>query len=102
MNATMKPRIPDDVMIASAEVIKCMGHPMRLRLLEALVSGEKSVSELQDDVGGTQVAVSQQLTTLKGRGLVGSRRQGAHMYYRITEPKVTFILNCIRTSPIDD
>ena len=89
--------ISDDVLVTSAEVIKCLGHPLRLRLLECLESGEKSVSELQRYSGATQAAVSQQLITLKAHDIVDSRREGSHMYYRITEPKVSSILNCIRT-----
>lgn len=80
----------------AAAVIKCLGHPLRLRLLDALESGEKTVSQLQDHAGATQAAVSQQLGTLKGRGIVDSRREGANVYYWIIEPKVTAILNCIR------
>jgi len=89
--------ISDETLTTAAEVIKCLGHPLRLRLLEALESGEKSVSQLQEYSGATQTMVSQQLTTLKGRGIVASRREGAHNYYSIIEPKVAAILNCIRS-----
>lgn len=86
-----------DVLAQAAEVIKCLGHPLRLRLLEALEAGEKTVTELQEYSGANQAAVSQQLATLRARSIVDNRRDGAHVYYRITEPKVTSILNCIRT-----
>jgi ArsR family transcriptional regulator len=89
--------ISDEVLVTAAEVIKCLGHPLRLRLLECLETGEKSVSELQQYSGATQAVVSQQLLTLKARGIVDSRREGSHMFYRITEPKVSSILGCIRT-----
>ena len=94
--------ITEEVLSTAAEVIKCLGHPLRLRLLECLESGEKSVSELQEYSGASQAMVSQQLLTLKGRGIVDSRRDGSHMYYRIVEPKVSSILDCIRTCNFDN
>ena len=88
--------IGSDVLQRAAGVIKCLGHPLRLRLLEFLEEGEKSVSELQDYAGASQAAVSQQLATMRGRGIVDCRRDGPFVYYRIVEPKVFHILNCIR------
>jgi len=85
-----------DVLERAAEVIKCLGHPLRLRLLECLEEGEKSVSELQEYAHTSQAAVSQQLATMRGRGIVDARRDGPFVYYRIVEPKVFHILNCIR------
>ena len=90
--------ISDDVLTAAAEVIKCLGHPLRVRLLEALETGDKSVSDLQDYCGVSQATVSHQLIALKARGIVGCSREGSHMCYRITEPKVSAILKCIRSS----
>ena len=89
-----------DVLAQAAEVIKCLGHPLRLRLLEALETGEKTVTQLQEHSGANQAAVSQQLATLRARSIVDNRRDGAHVYYRITEPKVSSILNCIRTCDV--
>jgi ArsR family transcriptional regulator len=62
-----------------------------------LESGEKTVSELQVYAGASQAAASQQLATLRARGIVDNRREGAHVYYSIIESKVTAILGCIRT-----
>ena len=90
------PKIPPGTLNKSAEVIKCLGHPLRLRLLEALEFGERTVSELQEFAGVSQAAVSQQLGILRGRGIVDSRRDGIHVRYWITEPKVSSILACVR------
>jgi ArsR family transcriptional regulator len=89
--------IDPDVLAKAAEVIKCLGHPLRLRILEALESGEKTVTELQGHADATQAAVSQQLATMRARGVVDNRRDGARVFYRITEPKVMAILACIRS-----
>lgn len=79
-----------------AAVIKCLGHPMRLQILEALEEGEKTVSELQDRTGAHQATVSRHLATLRGRHVVASRRDGVNVYYRVVEPHVHTILDCIR------
>ena len=92
--------IESDVLANAAEVIKCLGHPLRLRLLEALEHGEKTVTELQQHAGTTQAAVSQQLATLRARRIVDNRRDGTNVFYRIIEPKVTAILACIRSCDV--
>ncbi len=79
-----------------ADIIKCLGHPLRLRILDALEDGEMTVSELQERVGEQQATVSRQLSTLRGRRVVDSRRDGLNVYYRIIEPRVHTILACIR------
>jgi DNA-binding transcriptional ArsR family regulator len=84
-----------------AAVIKCLGHPLRLQLLRALEPGERSVSQLQDATGADQATVSRQLSILRGRRVVGARRDGLNVYYRITEPRVHTILDCIRTCDPD-
>jgi DNA-binding transcriptional ArsR family regulator len=89
-------KISNDHLTKSAEIVKCLGHPLRLRLLEALEVGEMTVSELQDYAEVSQAAVSQQLGILRGRGVVDFRREGVYAYYRIIEPKVFKILACIR------
>lgn len=95
--ARTKVSIDDDILTRAAAVIKCLGHPLRLRILECLESGEKTVTELQDYSGSSQAAVSQQLSSLRARNVVDFRRDGSYVYYRIVEPKVHSILNCIRT-----
>lgn len=80
----------------AAAVIKCLGHPLRLQLLDALEGGAATVTELQALTGATQAMVSQQLATLRGHGVVTARRNGPFVRYAIAEPKVHHILDCIR------
>jgi DNA-binding transcriptional ArsR family regulator len=89
-------RISPDALRRAAAVIRCLGHPLRLRLLEALEAGEKTVSELQEYAGVSQPMVSQHLMVLKAHGVVDLRRAGPFAYYWIVEPKVKSILECIR------
>jgi ArsR family transcriptional regulator len=92
----VRKRIDEQVMNDAASVIRCLGHPLRLRLLEILESGEHTVTDLQLSSGATQATVSEQLGVLRGQNIVGARRDGPFVYYRILEPKVTRILACIR------
>jgi DNA-binding transcriptional ArsR family regulator len=80
----------------AASVIKCLGHPLRLQLLDALEGGAATVTELRALTGATQAMVSQQLATLRGHGVVTARRDGPFVRYTIAEPKVHHILACIR------
>ena len=80
----------------AADVIKVVGHPDRLRILEFLEEGEKAVGEIQDCLGLPQAIVSQHLAKMRGWGMVESRRDGIHVFYRIKEPKVSHILDCFR------
>ena len=80
----------------AADVIKVVGHPDRLRILEFLEGGEKAVGEIQDILDLPQAIVSQHLAKMRGWDIVESRRDGIHVYYRIIEPKVSHILDCIR------
>ena len=91
-----RPIIDAAVLDRAARVIKVVGHPLRLRILEALESGELHVAELQALVGSSQAAVSQHLGILRAHGVVDARRDGFRVYYRIIEPKVVRILDCIR------
>lgn len=95
-------RISPNALSHAAAVLRCLGHPLRLRLLEALETGEKTVSELQDHAGVTQPMVSQHLMVLKAHGVVDLRRAGPFAYYWIVEPKVKSILECIRAGACGD
>ncbi len=96
--ASDPPRLPIDgrALDRAARVIKVLGHPLRLRLIEALEDGERHVGELQETVEVGQAFVSQQLAILRAHGVVDARRDGPRVYYRIVEPRVIKILDCIR------
>jgi ArsR family transcriptional regulator len=93
---TTAARIDPEVLERAARVIRILGHPLRLRILEALEDGERNVADLQEELGAGQAAVSQQLAILRSEGVVGARRDGPRVFYRIVEPKVSHILDCIR------
>ena len=97
MNKKKLIRTLDPVGLAkAADTIKVVGHPDRLRILEFLEDGEKVVGDIQDCLDLPQAIVSQHLAKMRGWNIVESRRDGIHVFYRIIEPKVSHILDCIR------
>jgi len=72
-------------------VFQAIACPTRRALLDALMPGERNVSELVASLDVTQSAVSQQLAVLKSAGLVEERAAGRFRYYRLrAEPLVAF------------
>lgn len=75
-------------------VFKVLANDTRLRLLHALSrNGEMCVSDLAMTVGMKPQGVSNQLQRLVDRSILGSRRNGNHIYYRIVDPCVTNLLH---------
>jgi len=81
----------------AAAVLKTVAHPLRLRIVELLESGEKSVTELRDLLGVTQPLTSQHLSQMRMRGVLGSRREGTLVYYSIANLDVVKVIHCIRS-----
>lgn len=75
-----------------AQFFKTLGHPARIRILEVLSEGPRSVSALQPDVGIEASHLSQQLTVLRRAGVVESERDGSSMIYSIVDPQVVELL----------
>ncbi len=66
-----------------ADVFRALGDPTRRAVYERLAAGERSVSDLRAGFAISQPAVSQHLAALKAAGLVGERREGRKVFYRI-------------------
>jgi DNA-binding transcriptional ArsR family regulator len=66
-----------------AAFFKALAHPTRVRILELLKDGEKSVNELQPDLGIELSNISQQLAVLRSADIVVGRKQGANVYYSV-------------------
>ena len=71
-----------------AERFRTLGEPMRLRLLQALRDGERSVGDLVDEVGAGQANVSKHLQLLHRMGFVQRRKEGTTALYRIADANV--------------
>ena len=80
---------------SASNFLKAISHEGRLMILCHLVSGEKSVTELEDLISARQAAVSQQLSRLRLEGLVIPRRDGKTIYYRLADDKPKRVLEVV-------
>lgn len=67
---------------------RVLGDPKRLKILEFLLDGEKSVGAIVDHLQASQGRVSNHLACLRWCGVVGTRRDGKFVYYRLADPRV--------------
>ena len=96
--ATELQRAPLDprVLAEAADMVRVLGHPVRLRIVELLETGERTVKEIQEALEAPQALVSQQLARMRGAGIVTGRRGGANVWYCIADPRVIRMLDCLR------
>lgn len=71
-----------------AELCKVLTDPKRLVLLDALRTGDRSVSELAAAIGSTLANTSQHLAVMRSAGLVEGTRDGTTVRYRLAEPAI--------------
>ena len=69
-----------------AQLFRALGHEIRIRILEELRAGERSVGELQELIGVSGPNVSQHLSVLRGEGIVTARRDGTSVFYSVADP----------------
>ncbi len=82
---------------ALARYFRALGDPTRLRILEALLVRERTVSELVRLVGAPQSRVSNHLACLKWCRFAKAERRGREVVYRIADPGVSDLLRVART-----
>jgi DNA-binding transcriptional ArsR family regulator len=95
----------DPVYVVKAQLFRVLGHPVRIRILELLTEGERSVGELQTALNLDSSGTSQHLAALRQQSLLDSRRAGTSVYYRIRDPRVSQLLVVARqilTSALSD
>ena len=79
-----------------AEFFKALAHPVRIRILELLVRGERGVQELQESMGLDQPTVSQHLAVLRAKNIVDARKEGPAVRYTVRDPAVGELLEVAR------
>jgi len=80
--------VPDELVELIARRFRAIGEPMRIKLLDRLRDGEATVSELSEAIGASQQNVSKHLALLAEVGIVGRRKDGNRVYYRIVDEGV--------------
>lgn len=85
----MPPRLSPEVLELVAERFRVLSEPTRLQILNVLMDGERSVSELVEETGLNQANVSKHLSLLRSSGYVERRKDGLYAYYSLTDPSVS-------------
>jgi DNA-binding transcriptional ArsR family regulator len=80
--------VADDLAELIARRFRVLGEPLRIKLLDRLRAGEASVNELTEALGASQQNVSKHLAVLTDAGILGRRKEGTHVYYRIADEGV--------------
>jgi DNA-binding transcriptional ArsR family regulator len=80
--------LPEELVELIARRFRVIGEPMRIRLLDRLREGEATVNELSEALGASQQNVSKHLGVLAEVGILGRRKAGTHVYYRIVDESV--------------
>lgn len=78
-----------------AQVLRSVGHPVRLQIIEVLEKQELTVGRIEELIHCAQAVVSRHLGIMKDKGILDCRRDGTNIYYRIANPNVIELLHCV-------
>ena len=87
----------DQVFESAAELFALLSTPIRLKIISAVCNGERNVSDLLAQIDTTQPNMSQHLATLYRAGVLGRRREGTQIYYRLQSEKVAMLCRAVCT-----
>lgn len=79
-----------------AELLKTLGHPVRLQIIAILCERDESVGAMAAEIKASQAAVSQQLSILRMRGLVSNIRVAGRAVYSLEEDRLKELVQCVR------
>ncbi|OPX30813.1 MAG: hypothetical protein B1H08_00705 [Candidatus Omnitrophica bacterium 4484_171] len=79
-----------------SELLKILGNPSRLKMVECLVSGECNVNKIIDIFNIPQSTVSQHLGMLKSKGVVVVRKEGVRRCYKVVDKRVSRIIKILK------
>lgn len=85
-----------ELQVFKARFFRALAHPTRIRLLELLVRGGRTVQELQDALAIGQPIVSQQLAILRNQGIVTAHKERSSVRYTIRDPRLRDLLEVAR------
>ena len=83
------------VFSTEAEVLKVLGHPIRLKIVAGLCTHECNVKHIWECLGLPQATVSQHLALLKNKGIIEGKRDGVEVHYSVTNEFAKRIINTI-------
>jgi DNA-binding transcriptional ArsR family regulator len=88
MSLTLPHPLPDDLVELIARRFRALSEPMRIRLVDRLREGEATVGDLSESLEASQQNISKHLAVLADAGILGRRKDGTHVYYRIVDEGV--------------
>src|SRR5678810_1189314 len=77
---------------------KALASPHRIEMLELLSQSERTVESLAEEIGLSLQNASQHLKVPRGAGLVESRKDGLHAWYRLSDPAVFDLVASLRST----
>ena len=80
-----------------AEILKTLGHPIRLKIVEGLLECECCVKNIWTALALPQATVSQHLALLKNKNIVTSERKGVTMCYAVSDETVRSIMKALKS-----
>lgn len=86
----------DDFSMRASAFLKILAGRTRSLLIWELLDGERSVGDLAEAVGANTTAVSQQLSILRGEGIVSTRKSGQKVFYSLTSPETRRFVTALR------
>ena len=90
-------RIDAEQLQHAASVLKTLGHPARLAIIEVLEDGPHNVTNIQEAIGESQAITSQHLRLMETRDILSSERNGVQIYYQLKDQFITQILECVKS-----
>lgn len=82
-----------------AEVLKVLGHPVRLKIVAGLMSQSCNVKKIWECLGLPQATVSQHLALLKNKGIIDGRRDGVEVYYQVVSAQAREVVTALLGNP---
>ena len=91
-----KLRVDKNKLDKVSHILKSVAHPVRIGIIDLLDQNEEmSVTDIYKTLDEEQSAVSHHLTKMKDKQLLGCRRQGKQIFYRLEEKQIVGIIDCI-------
>jgi DNA-binding transcriptional ArsR family regulator len=95
--STVSASLQTEILEGTARVLRCLGHPLRLQILDVLErGGECTVTTVHEALGVEQAVASQHLTNMRDKGILTRRKDGVHVLYSIRDERALKVLACVR------
>ena len=82
-----------------SEILKVLGHPVRLKIVAGLMSQSCNVKKIWECLGLPQATVSQHLALLKNKSIISGRREGVEVFYQVTCPEAQKVVGALLSGP---